>query len=298
MTSTTDINAPLDDATRAAMHLLVTHPDLRILRRTGDTAALAVPAIGDPSTRIGIVLDTETNGLDVTRDEIIELAVQRFRFDERGRILEIGTPRSWRQDPGRPLPALIKQITKLTDADLAGQVLDDVAATALLLSADVVIAHNSRFDAPFIERRLPGAAGLPWACTLHDMDWRAAGFDGRALSHLLAEAGWFYEAHRAEADIAALLHLLAHPLDNGASTVLGMLIHSAEKSTVRLDAVGAGYPMKGILRQRGYTWNADAQHWSIEIAPPGAVAEQAWLQRCGSTRPALETPITWRERHR
>lgn len=298
MTSITDINAPLDEAARAAMYLLGTHPDFRILRRIGDTSELAVPATDNQTTRIGIVIDTETNGLDVTRDAIIELAIQRFRFDACGRILEIGEPRTWRQDPGRALPALITQITGLTDADLAGQVIDDVAATALLLSADVVIAHNARFDAPFIEKRLPAAAGLAWACTLHDLDWRELGFDGRALSHLLTQAGWFYEAHRAEADVAALLHLLAHPLDNGASTVLGKLIDGAEKLTVRLDAVGAGYPMKTILRLRGYTWNPDAQHWSIEIASADAVAEQLWLRRYGSTRAATQTPITWRERHR
>lgn len=298
MTSTTDISTPFDEATLAAMRLLSDHSDLRILRRIGDTATIAVPASDNQATRIGIVIDTETNGLDVTRDAIIELAIQRFRFDARGRILEIGAPRTWRQDPGRPLPVLITQITGLTDADLAGQVIDDVAATALLLSADVVIAQNVRFDAPFIEKRLPGAAGLPWACTLHDIDWRAAGFNGRALGHLLMEAGWFFEAHRAEADIAALLHLLAHPLENGANTVLGTLIQSAEKCTVRLDAIGAGYPMKTVLRLRGYTWNADAKHWSIEIAPADAVAEQAWLKRCGSTRAATQTPITWRERHR
>jgi hypothetical protein len=56
--------------------------------------------------------------------------------------------------------------------------------------------------------------------------------------------------------------------------------------------------MKTILRLRGYTWNPDAQHWSIEIASADAVAEQLWLRRYGSTRAATQTPITWRERHR
>lgn len=43
---------------------------------------------------------------------------------------------------------------------------------------------------------------------MRDLDWRAHGFEGRTLSHLLARMGWFYDAQRAQTDVDALLHLL------------------------------------------------------------------------------------------
>ena len=241
MTILTNHHDAIDATTLAAANHLAGHPDFKVLRRISDTKSLANSPLDDGPTRIAVLIDTETTGLDVARDVIIELATQRIRFDAAGRIVQVGEPRVWRQDPGRPLPDLITQITGLNDTDLAGQSIDAVAATALLQSADVVIAHNARFDAPFVEKRLPDAAGLAWACTLHDIDWRSAGFDGRTLSHLVMEAGWFFEAHRAEADIAALLHLLAHPLVGPAGNVLAELVCRAATPTVRLDACQSAF---------------------------------------------------------
>nr|WP_240511599.1 exonuclease domain-containing protein [Novosphingobium panipatense] len=57
-------------------------------------------AYSDLETRVGVAVDVETTGLDHDSDRIIELAVQRFRFDTKGRIVEVGQPRVWREDPG------------------------------------------------------------------------------------------------------------------------------------------------------------------------------------------------------
>ena len=46
-------------------------------------------------------MDVETTGLD----KIVELAAQRFRFDALGRIIQVGKPRVWHEDPALPPPA-------------------------------------------------------------------------------------------------------------------------------------------------------------------------------------------------
>ena len=67
------------------------------------------------------------------------------------------------------------------------------------------IAHHADFDRKFVERRLPDAKGLAWACSCHEIDWQAAGFRGVGLGWLLAQAGYFFNgAHRAGADVAAV----------------------------------------------------------------------------------------------
>lgn len=140
--------------------------------------------------RVGVSVDVETTGLDRESDKIIELAVQRFRFDELGRIIQIGTPRVWREDPGRALDPRFTRLTGLTDELLAGQIIDDVAAAEILTSGDIIVAHNAAFDRPFVDRRLPAVAGRPWACSMAEVDWLDLGFDGRALGYLVTQCGW------------------------------------------------------------------------------------------------------------
>lgn len=289
-----------DPAVAAAVRLLADNPDHRVLRRISEMTLPLSPATPAEPVRIGVVVDIETEGLDPVEHRIIELAMRRFRFDAAGRIVAVGAPRVWREDPGRPLDTAITRLTGLTDADLATQVIDDIAATAMLRSADVVVAHHAAFDCPRVEARLPGATGRPWACSMVEVDWPGLGFDGRSLCHLLMQAGWFHDGHRAATDILALLHLLAHEVPDGATgqttTVLGQMIGRAERPTVRVEAFDTPFAVKDRLKARGYTWYPDRRYWWTEVLPEQLEPEQLWLQRQGCRPPRL-TPVTWTDRH-
>lgn len=289
--------APLDVAAEAAAKVLADNPDYRTLRRLVDASSLASPAPPNTPTRIGAVVDVETTGLDPAGNHIIELAVQRFRFTDAGQITEVGLARSWREDPGFPLDPVITKLTGLTDADLAGQVIDDAEAAAMLISADVIIAHNAAFDAKFVEARLPAIAGRAWACTLNEIDWSEHGFGGRQLGYLLMETGYFFDGHRAEQDVLAVIFLLAHR-SHGGVPLLASLIAGAEQPTVRIDAIGAPFASKDALKARGYRWHATDRYWWTEVSEADAEAEQRWLQHNACEHGARLTQVTWRERHR
>jgi DNA polymerase-3 subunit epsilon len=276
------------------------HPDYRVLRRLQPVARFHVPVggVAKADLSVGAVVDVETTGLDREADRIIELAVQRFRYDAMGRIVEVGQPRVWREDPGRPIDEHITRLTGLTDADVAGQSIDEAEALAILRSAKVIVAHNAAFDRPFIDRRLPEIAGKPWGCSMADLDWRALGFEGRGLSHLLMQCGWFYEAHRAENDILALLYLLAHQVSDG-ETVLKKLVSCAEQSTWRVHAIDSPFDSKDRLKARGYRWDGVMKHWWREVPHAELEAEQAWLRSdvyTGWGEPALHE-VTWHQRY-
>ena len=273
------------------------HPDYRVLRRMERMERRNLDAKG--ATLVGCAIDCETNGLDHSGCRIIELAVQRFVFDELGRIVQTGRPRTWFEDPGVPLSPTITRLTGLTDRDVAGRSISDGEATCMIASSDIVIAHNAAFDRPFVERRLPEAAGRPWICSMNDLDWRELGFEGRAQTHLLAQMGWFYEAHRAETDVAALLHLLDHRLNEG-GTVLRKLFLNASQPTWEIEAVDAPFAAKDILRERGYRWNAARRFWRKEVRNETFDEEVEWaaLNVYSGVRSPSFRQVSWVERYR
>lgn len=288
-----------DGQTDAAFDLLTAHDEFRILRRLRPISGFhdLMPDSGE--LRIGVAIDVETTGLDRATDKIIELAMQRFRFDRAGRTVEVGRPRVWREDPGIPISPTITSLTGLTAADLAGQTIDDQLAIEILKTAEIVVAHNAAFDRPFVDQRLPAVSDLRWACSMNEVDWRELGFDGRALSHLLAQCGWFYQGHRADADVLALLYLLAHTaLDD--STILSKLLARAEESTFRCEAVGSAFETKDLLKARGYRWDSVQRIWSTELPQGDVDEERAWLAAevyLSGGEPRL-TKLTAMERYR
>lgn len=276
--------AELDHAAR----LLEAHPDFRVLQRLRPVDRLYDgPPQGE--MRVGVAVDVETTGLDQASDRIIELAVQRFRFDALGRITQLGKARVWREDPDMEIDPRITKLTGLTAEDLVGQAIDTDAAVEILASADIIVAHNAAFDRPFVDRRLPAIAGKPWACSMAEIDWLELGFDGRALSHLVSQCGWFYEGHRAENDILALIYLLAHHAPDG-EPIMAKLIAASQRPTYRINAVDAPFDAKDSLKAKGYRWDATLRFWWRTIPEDDLEDEREWLRQdiyAGRGHPAI-----------
>lgn len=253
-------------------------------------------------THIGVAVDVETTGIG-DDDVIIELALRRFRYDPDGVIVAIDKPYSWLEDPGRALPEDIVRLTGITDADLAGRAINEEAAARLLNSATFVCAHNARFDRGHVERRMPALAGLAWACSCNDVDWRACGFDGRSLGWPLAQVGYFHGAHRAGDDVDAVIELLRHRRGDG-STVLAEMLATASAPSWRFVAVGAAFELKDALRLRGYRWDPKLKAWWREVPDARRVEEEWWLAghvySVGANPKALGPRVervTWHERY-
>jgi DNA polymerase-3 subunit epsilon len=278
-----------------AAELLETHPDYRVLRALPAFEAypLAQP---QGQVRTAVVIDVETIGLNLDHP-IIDLAIQRIAFDERGMIVRIGKPRQWFEYPGTAIPPEITRLTGITDADVAGARINEEEAVVLINSATVAIAHNAAFDAPRMERRLPGIAGHAWACSCNEVPWPAFGFDGRKLGHLLMQQGMFHHGHRAAVDVWATINLLGSVMPDG-ETALLKLVRQAEQDTVKIEATNAPFEAKDKLKGRGYRWDNAAKAWWIDLSIDREVEERTWLRDvCICLEPKVSA-ITWHQRHR
>lgn len=252
--------------------------DYRVLRRL-EAVSLTPAAVDIAAEAVGraVFVDVETTGLDASADEIIELAMVPFRFRKAdGAVLAVEPAFQGLQEPSRPLSPEIVALTGLTDADLAGQRLDMAAARAMVGAADLLIAHNAGFDRPFLEALDPLFANAFWACSLEEVDWRGAGFEGRGLKPLALQSGFFFDGHRAANDCLAGIELLARPLPGADAPAMAQLLQSARAKTWRLWALDSPYEAKDALKARGYRWNGAApKAWRIDLASDAALAEEA-----------------------
>ena len=249
--------------------------DVRILRRLeikqGPTGE------GDVrDTHVCTVVDVETTGVDHENDRIIQLALRRLRYDGHGLITNIDRSYSWFEDPGEPISPEIQRLTGITDEMVAGKEIDGEAVTRMLTHSSLVVAHNAAFDRKWIEKRLPEAANLAWGCSMAEIDWPGRGFDGRKLGFLGMQCGWYFDAHRAEADVDAVIGLLRHRFDDG-RPAMGELLENAERPSWLIRAYGAAFEQKDRLRCRGYRWDAKRKVWAKEVRDDHRIAEEFWL---------------------
>ncbi|MBA2920831.1 DNA polymerase III subunit epsilon [Sphingomonas sp. MAH-20] len=249
--------------------------DARILRKLD--VSEGVTGEGDPaSPYVCTVLDVETTGTDHGSDALIQLGLRRFRCDEEGRITRIDRPYSWFEDPGRPIPPEVVRITGITDEMVQGHEIDRGAVKRILQGSSLIVAHNAAFDRRWVEAQVPEATGLAWGCSMADVDWASHGFDGRSLGFLGMQCGFWFEAHRADADVDAVIGLLRHRFPDG-RTVLAELLDTARQPSWLVHAQGAAFGVKDRLRARGYRWNPSQRVWSREVKDEALTAEEFWL---------------------
>ncbi|NTF59447.1 3'-5' exonuclease [Agrobacterium rhizogenes] len=251
----------------------------RILRRL---VSRPVAASRRPEFQhVGVVLDTETTGLNHRSDEIIEIGLVAFTFDGFGNVGDVIGVYGGLHQPTMPIPPEITKLTGITDEMVEGQMIDMQRVRRLIESADLVIAHNAGFDRPFCEAFSNVFAGKAWACSVSEIDWNARGFEGTKLGYLIGQAGYFHEGHRAVDDCFALLEVLDRSAGNE-ETPFAELVRSSGLSRVRIFAEHSPFEMKDHLKAGGYRWSDGSdgrpKSWWIEIGEDGLRDELHYLR--------------------
>lgn len=206
-----------------------------------------------------VVLDTETTGMSKDSDKIIELGMVKATFSyARKVILSIDRFYDSFEDPGKPIPMEVQQLTHITDDMVAGHHINDDEVASFLAGRPLIVAHNASFDRPFFDKRFPTLKDLSWACSLQDIPWFKYGYNGTKLEYLNLVNGWFYEAHRAYEDCLALLWLLHVRAD-----AFKDLVENALKTSYKLIVRGNTFNVNQDLKKLGFRFESIGQdkHW-------------------------------------
>ena len=148
-----------------------------------------------------IVLDTETTGLSLQDNKLIEISAARMR----GR--EVVDRFDTFVHPGCPIPAEITRLTSITDADVADapSAEEAVATLEAFVGGCPVIAHNATFDRSFIESVKGGVRVSDiWIDSLALSRVALPRLVSHKLSFMADLFGCDAVSHRADADVEAL----------------------------------------------------------------------------------------------
>ena len=153
-----------------------------------------------------VVLDTETTGLTMDNDELMQIAAARV---EGGRIVD------WYVtfvNPGQFVPAEILRLTRISESDLIGAPSPEEAVTKLVefVGDATLVAHNAAFDRGQITKH-PEAAVLKeslWIDTLDLARIALPRLKSFRLTDLVHAFGTAASSHRADDDVAATCEVL------------------------------------------------------------------------------------------
>lgn len=269
-----------------ALAIIRANPDFKLLERFQPIERYSEDSA---DLRLGLVVDTETTGLDADAS-IIEIGMILFSYSPSAKTIHaIVDSYSGLEDPGFPIPANITAVTGITSEDVAGKVIDWEHVGQLAGQARFAIAHKADFDRPLMEKRCPAFIDIPWACSLTDIDWASLGMGSSKLDYIAFKLGFFFDGHRAENDCRALLHILTQTFPGAKASLFDMMTRAAAAPSYRVWAVGASFDVKDTLKANGYRWNDGAdgrpKAWHKDVRDRALLQpEHDWLKNLAYPR--------------
>lgn len=287
-----------------ALQVLANDPNYKILKRVPEN----YPYNNNLRDQVftAAIIDLETMGLEPQIDEIIEIGILWFDFNNTDGIVGIRNTYNALQEPSKPIPAEITKITGITNEDVAGQKIDWPTIADALAKTHMVICHNSQFDRNFLESQTPEdiqaiIKKMPFGCTLKDINWKDRDFESSKLDYLNFKLGYFYDGHRALNDCFATFNLFIQEIGS-----FDELKDNVRKKETIIIAENAPFAKKDLLKNKKYRWS-DGQStlpkaWWTTISNDDLAAELEWLDSeiygyPGAAKALPKIEVTARQRY-
>ncbi len=206
-----------------------------------------------------LMVDCEATGTDATVDKLLSFSALPVWYDrDTSTVVGAGECRTWFNDPLEPISEKITELTGITDEMVSGQALDVPAITAMIRDSAICIAHHAGYDRTLASRYIPECASGHWACSVDEVRWKERGYRRSSLIDLMADNGFFYNAHRSDVDCMALAVLLSE----GEHAPLSELLGNARGKTCTLH-IGCDYLKDRLphIHERNFLWDAKRKQW-------------------------------------
>lgn len=223
----------------------------------GSTKITDIDSLEQDDIKIGIAIDVETTGTDKTKDEIIEVGLRIFYFSPvTGKILGLGEFMSSLNEPQKNLDPTITKITGISNSSLKNQRVDWKKVTELINSANLIVAHNAKFDRGFIDKYCKYNTKPVWSCTMTQVDWVQHNLPTSNLVLLGAFHGYFTDAHRALVDAELVIKILSiNP------KYMLELYQGAHAIRSLIEVSNTQYEQRTLLTKIGFRWNPTKKIW-------------------------------------
>lgn len=162
-------------------------------------------------TGLAACIDVETTGVKPGYDEIVELALVLFSYDQEG-IKDVVYSYSGLREPSCPVSMSAYNAHGLSVQELKGHKLDIEKIGGIIEQADFIVSHNNSFDIEFTAKLLPNIKDKSWYCSMKSISWVGS----RSLQGQLKLHGIEIDkANRAMSDVKGLLTLLSQKNSEG-----------------------------------------------------------------------------------
>lgn len=272
----------------------------RLLKQFTGLGEFVNPPVDSIGTFKACFLDTETTSLDPQSAKIIDLAFRIVEFAPDGMMYKVHPPYQHFNDPGEPLSEDVIAVTGYTNEILAGHEIDWSEVYELVKDCALVVAYNSSYDRPILERYCPVFAELNWGCAQVDVDWfKLFGTKGKLEWLAYKVGGIFYGAHQALIDVDVMVHLLSLNQPESDTPIFAQILEKARQKQFRIRAVGAPFDFKDELKASGYKWEdvpGKPKAWCKSVSEEELEAETTFLSSGGCFSPVILN-LTPKERY-
>ena len=226
-----------------------------------------------------IILDTETTGINLLHDRIIELALVKVEYcPESGMVYRVLETYDELEDPGVPIPLESTKIHGITDEMVRGKKIIDSDLQNRIEDVSLIIAHNAAFDRAFVEKRFPFFQDKAWACSFSQIPWKNENLNSAALEFLAYRFGFHFEGHRASIDCHALLETLQSDLPISGLKAFKVLLDASLTTALKIWALKTPFESKDKLKERGYRWDTERKTWYKLFSIEDVNEEKEWLR--------------------
>ena len=221
-----------------------------------DINSITIPTVQATDDTLQVLfVDTETTGLHI-EDEVVQIGMLLATINTcDGSVVEYSTYVQ-EQYPSCEFSPKASKINGLTREGLEGKKFDMYLIRQLFSTADVIVAHNARFDREQMQKVLD-TSGQIWVCTFLDIPWLDYGCNARNLSMLCWLYGFRFDAHKADVDCLAMFYLTQCYIPDTEVRHMSQLLDMAFTSDKMLVVKPNHFNKRiiGYLKEMGFKYN-------------------------------------------